>query len=101
VAGLGRSIWGGHGISRLRVLGQLGLQKGLTMIEGEIKIWMDHDSVDDQSLGRSPVIFPGSRVVSHDVFEAWRSHDGSCDLVTCLLPGSRVLEIGLVFMTWL
>jgi hypothetical protein len=30
-------------MSRLRVLGLLGLQRVLMIIEGEIKIWMDHD----------------------------------------------------------
>jgi hypothetical protein len=37
------------------------------------------DHVDDQSLGRSSVLFLGSRVMSHDVLEAWKSRDGSCD----------------------
>ena len=66
-----------------------------------LKFTRPNDRVDDQSLGRSPVLFPGSCVVSRDTFEAWRSRDRSCDLVTCLFPGSCVLEIGLVFTTWL
>jgi hypothetical protein len=64
-----------------------------------LKFTQPSDHIDDQSLSRSPVLFPGSHVVSHNAFEAWRSCDGSCDLVTCPFPGSHVLEIGLVFTT--
>jgi hypothetical protein len=63
-----------------------------------LKFTQSSDCVDDQSLGRSPVIFSGSCVVSHDVFEAGRSRDRSCDMVTCLFPGSRVVEVRPVFI---
>ena len=51
------------------------------------------DVLDDQFLGWSYVIFPGSRVVkSRDMLGTRRSHAGSCDR----FPQSCVLEI-----TWL
>jgi hypothetical protein len=37
-----------------------------------LKFTRPSDCVDDQFLGRSPVLFPGSHVVSRDTFEAWR-----------------------------
>jgi hypothetical protein len=45
LAGLGHGVWGGHGMSGLRGLLWLGLRKGLTMVEGEIKIWVNHDNL--------------------------------------------------------
>jgi hypothetical protein len=45
-------------------------------------LWLTRssDHVGDQSLGRSPDIFPGSRAdISRDVFEVGWSRDGSCD----------------------
>ena len=53
--------------------------------------------LDDQFLGWSCVIFPGSRAIkSRDTLEMERSRDGSCDGSCDKFPRSRVLEI-----TWL
>ena len=63
-------------------------------------IW-SYDIFDDQTLGRSCVIFPGSHVVrSHDMLGTGRlrdeSHDRSCDTFpqSCVLE-STWLELGL------
>jgi hypothetical protein len=53
------------------------------VINGRVAyLWLTRssDRVGDQSLGRSPDIFPGSCVdMSRDVFEAGWSRGGSCD----------------------
>ena len=60
------------------------------------RVW-SCDVLDDQFLGWSCVIFPGSRAVrSCDMSETRRSRDESCDELCGRFPWSRVLEI-----TWL
>ena len=50
------------------------------------------DHVGDQSLGRSPDAFLGSRVVTCDIpGDLWSR------VVTCGFPGSHALEVKLVF----
>ena len=52
------------------------------------------DVLDDQFLGWSCAIFPGSRAAkSRDMLGAGRSHDESCDGSCDRFPRSRVLEI--------
>ena len=43
--GLAHSGMLGHGMQGLGVLGLLRSRRDLPMVEGEIKFWMDHDSV--------------------------------------------------------
>ena len=60
------------------------------------RVW-SCDIFDDQFLGWSCVIFPGSRAVkSRDMLGTERSHDESCDESCDRFPRSHVLEI-----TWL
>ena len=60
------------------------------------RVW-SCDVLDDQFLGWSYVIFPGSRAIkSHDILGTGRSHDKSCDGSCDRFPQSCVLEI-----TWL
>ena len=60
------------------------------------RVW-SCDILDDQSLGWSCVIFPGSRAIkSHDTLGTGRLCDESCDGSCDKFPWSCVLEI-----TWL
>ena len=60
------------------------------------RVW-SCDMLDDQFLGWSCAIFPGSCTIkSCDTLETGRSRDGSCDRSCDRFPRSRVLEI-----TWL
>ena len=57
------------------------------------RVW-SCDVLDDQSLGRSCVTFPGSCAVkSCDMLGIGRSRNGSCDGSGDEFPRSRVLEI--------
>jgi hypothetical protein len=75
------------------------------MINGRVAyLWLTRssDRVGDQSLGRSPDIFSGSRAdMSRDIFEVGWSRGGSCDRVTCSFPGSRAQRVVPIFTAWL